>query len=77
MSATTAATPDLTSVNSGVPTTNIFFFLVIPVAILCYTYWKLSRRHLNDLADLIPGPNGYPIIGNALEFLGTSPGKIY
>ncbi|KAK5643675.1 hypothetical protein RI129_007520 [Pyrocoelia pectoralis] len=52
--------------------TNIFYFLLIPALILWYVYWCLSRRHMIKLAKAFPGPKGYPIIGNILEFAGSS-----
>lgn len=56
--------------------TNLFYVLLVPAIILWYTYWRLSRRHLYDLAEDIPGPKGLPLIGNALEFTGGSVGKL-
>ncbi|XP_014248669.1 cytochrome P450 4g15-like [Cimex lectularius] len=51
--------------------------ILIPfAAFLVYFCWAESRNRLYELADKIPGPPGYPIIGNALEFLG-SPHKIF
>lgn len=52
--------------------TNVFYFLLVPALTLFYIYWKISRRHMIELADRIPGPKGLPIIGNALEFIGSS-----
>lgn len=68
----TAATPDLGSSSTLLSASSIFYFLLLPAAILFYAYWKISRRHLLELASKIPGPEGLPIIGNALEFVGTS-----
>ncbi|CAG9762995.1 unnamed protein product [Ceutorhynchus assimilis] len=51
--------------------TNIFYFLLVPALALLYTYWKISRKHMIELADKIPGPPGLPLIGNALEFIGN------
>ncbi|VVC91629.1 cytochrome P450 4g15 [Leptidea sinapis] len=52
--------------------TNLFYVLLVPALILWYTYWRMSRRNLYELADQIAGPKGYPIIGNALDFTGGS-----
>ncbi|XP_041972628.1 cytochrome P450 4g15 [Aricia agestis] len=52
--------------------TNMFYLLLVPAIILWYTYWRMSRRHMYELAEKIPGPKGLPLIGNALEFVGTS-----
>ncbi|CAG9801779.1 unnamed protein product [Chironomus riparius] len=50
----------------------VFFSLLLPAIVLWYIYWKLSRRHMYNLADKLPGPNGLPFIGNALDLTGTS-----
>ncbi|CAG4941072.1 unnamed protein product [Colias eurytheme] len=52
--------------------TNLFYVLLVPALILWYTYWRMSRRNLYELADKISGPKGLPLIGNALEFTGGS-----
>ncbi|CAK1551896.1 unnamed protein product [Leptosia nina] len=52
--------------------TNLFYVLLVPAVLLWYTYWRMSRRHLYELADKIAGPKGLPLIGNALEFTGGS-----
>ncbi|XP_066257306.1 cytochrome P450 4g15 [Euwallacea similis] len=63
---------------SYMPTTstNLFFYLLMPALALFYIYWKLSRRHLNQLAEKIPGPSGLPLLGNVMEFFG-SPNQIF
>nr|CAI5859094.1 unnamed protein product [Callosobruchus analis] len=70
---TATVTPDLTESSSVLSASTVFYFLLIPAVLLWYAYWYISRRHMLELAEKIPGPKGYPIIGNALEFLGTSP----
>lgn len=55
--------------------TAIFYSLLIPAAILWFVYWRLSRRRLYELADKLPGPNGLPLIGNALDLTGSSHSK--
>ncbi|PNF41696.1 Cytochrome P450 4g15 [Cryptotermes secundus] len=52
--------------------TNTFYYLLIPALVLGFVYWKLQRRRFVDLANKLPGPRGYPIIGNAMDFLGNS-----
>ena len=60
---------------SGFSATTVFLSLFIPAVVLYFIYFRLSRRHLLELAEKIPGPPALPIIGNALEFLGSSDGK--
>jgi cytochrome P450 family 4 len=55
--------------------TNSFYYLLIPALVLGFVYWKLQRRRFVELAEKLPGPRGYPIIGNAIDFLGNSLGK--
>nr|QZK27661.1 cytochrome P450 monooxygenase CYP4G112 [Conogethes punctiferalis] len=52
--------------------TSMFYMLLVPAVILWYAYWKISRRHMLELASKIDGPPGLPLIGNALEFTGGS-----
>lgn len=54
---------------------NIFLSLLVPALILWYIYWRLSRRHMYELAEKLPGPAGLPLIGNALDLTGTSHSK--
>jgi cytochrome P450 family 4 len=70
---TVTAGPDLVSSSGSSLANNLFYFLLLPAALLFYAYWKISRRHLHELADKIPGPSGLPILGSALEFIGSSP----
>ncbi|KAF5284527.1 hypothetical protein FQR65_LT13512 [Abscondita terminalis] len=58
--------------NTEMSSINLFWILIIPTFALFYAYWWLSRRHMLELAEKIPGPKGWPIIGNALEFVGSS-----
>lgn len=55
--------------------TSLFYMLLVPALILWYAYWRMSRRHMYELAEKIEGPPGLPLIGNALEFTGGSDGK--
>jgi len=48
------------------------FYLLVPALILYFVYWKLQRRRFVELAEKIPGPKGYPIIGHGPYFLGSS-----
>lgn len=56
---------------------NMFYVLLVPALILWYTYWRMSRRHMYELAEKINGPPGLPLFGNALEFTGGSDGEFY
>jgi hypothetical protein len=53
--------------------------LLLPPLLLflfvCYTHFRYRRRRMEALAAKISGPPAWPIIGNALEFLGTTHGK--
>ncbi|XP_060532305.1 cytochrome P450 4g15 [Cylas formicarius] len=71
MSTAATASPDLASPAGVVSATSVFYFLLIPAIALYYIYWTISRRHMVELANKIPGPAGLPIIGNALEFVGS------
>lgn len=50
----------------------MFYFLLVPLFVLWLFYFKLSRRNLNKHAAKIPGPPGYPIIGNLFDLMGSS-----
>ncbi|XP_077297022.1 cytochrome P450 4g15 [Arctopsyche grandis] len=64
--------PEMLAPTSSITATNVFYMLLLPTMILWYVYWKISRRHLLELAEKIPGPPGFPIVGNALEFTGSA-----
>lgn len=51
---------------------NVFYFLLAPALLLWFIYWRISRQHMLKLAEKIPGPPGLPLLGNALELIGTS-----
>ncbi|XP_013185828.2 cytochrome P450 4g15 [Amyelois transitella] len=52
--------------------TSLFYMLLVPALVLWYAYWRMSRRHLYELAEKLDGPPGLPLLGNALEFTGGS-----
>ncbi|KAG5322825.1 C4G15 protein, partial [Pseudoatta argentina] len=56
----------------GLSSSAIFLSLLIPALILYYIYFRISRRHMIELAEKLPGPEGLPLIGNTLMLLGTS-----
>jgi len=62
--------------SAGLSASTVFLSLLIPALVLYYIYFKVSRRHMIELAERIPGPDGLPIVGNALMFLGSSDSKI-
>lgn len=51
--------------------TSVFYFLLAPAILLWFVYWKLSRRHLVELGDKLPGPTPLPVIGNLMTVLGS------
>ncbi|CAD1480279.1 unnamed protein product, partial [Heterotrigona itama] len=57
---------------SGFSATTVFLSLFIPAVVLYLIYFRLSRRHMIELAEKIPGPPSLPLLGHALEFLGSS-----
>lgn len=69
--------PSASEVHSDIASPfNVFISLLLPAILLYYVYWRLSRRNMLKLAEKIPGPPGLPIIGNALDFLGSSHGEL-
>lgn len=52
--------------------TSMFYMLLVPAIVLWYAYWRMSRRHMYEMAEKLDGPKGWPLIGNALEFTGGS-----
>ncbi|XP_076642431.1 cytochrome P450 4g15 [Halictus rubicundus] len=57
---------------TGLSATTVFLSLLIPAVVLYLIYFRISRRHLVELGEKLPGPPALPILGNALEFLGSS-----
>jgi cytochrome P450 family 4 len=53
------------------------FYLLIPALILYFVYWKIQRRRFVELAEKIPGPEGYPIIGHGFFLFGSSLRKFH
>ena len=51
-------------------------FATMLASLACFIIvYKWKRRKLEKLAEQFPGPPALPIIGNALEFLGSPEGK--
>ncbi|XP_033338889.2 cytochrome P450 4g15 isoform X1 [Megalopta genalis] len=61
---------------TGFSATTVFLSLLIPAVVLYYIYFRISRRHMIELGNKLPGPPALPIVGNALEMLG-SPDAIF
>lgn len=61
----------------SVSATITLLYLLIPALILYIVYWKLQRRRLLELAEKVPGPIGYPIVGHGFSFLGGSLRKFH
>ncbi|XP_060812651.1 cytochrome P450 4g15 [Bombus pascuorum] len=57
---------------TGFSATTVFLSLFIPAVVLYLIYFRLSRQHMLKLAESLPGPPALPIIGNALDLLGSS-----
>lgn len=57
---------------AGLSTTTVFLSLLIPALVLYYIYFKISHRHLFELGEKLPGPDGLPLIGNALMLRGSA-----
>lgn len=64
-------TKDIAGDPSIISATSVFYFLLMPTMLLWFVYWRLSRKHLYDLSENIPGIPGYPLIGNLMEVLGS------
>lgn len=61
---------------AGFSATTVFLSLLVPALVLYFIYFRISRRHMIELAEKLPGPPGLPLIGNALELLGSSDSKL-
>ncbi|KAL1450855.1 hypothetical protein WDU94_003170 [Cyamophila willieti] len=73
MSATTA---DIVS-TTGLTSTTLFGYLIVPALLLWVVYYRMSRRRLYELAVKIPGPEGLPLFGKGLEFIGGTPHAVF
>lgn len=61
---------------TGFSATTVFLSLLIPAVVLYYIYFRISRRHMIELGEKLPGPPALPIIGNALDLVGSSDSKL-
>lgn len=56
----------------------MYSIIFLTITILTYLfYFRYSRRRLYELMNCLPGPKGYPIIGNALQVAVNFQGKFY
>ncbi|XP_022166734.1 cytochrome P450 4C1-like isoform X2 [Myzus persicae] len=51
--------------------TEVFAYTIICTLAILWCRFKWNRRHLDRLAAGLEGPPAYPIIGSALQFIGT------
>lgn len=72
---TAATTPDVSNSSGLLSSTYVFLTLLVPAIALWYAYWRISKHRLIELASKIPGPKGLPLIGNALDLIGSSHGN--
>lgn len=63
---------DITTASGIMSASSVFYFLLVPALALWVAYWKLSRRHMIELAAKIPGPDGLPVVGSLMSFMGSS-----
>jgi hypothetical protein len=49
--------------------------LLIMCLVLCYVSFRFRHRRMEALAAKISGPPAWPLIGNALQLLGSTHGK--
>ncbi|KAF5302915.1 hypothetical protein FQA39_LY02095 [Lamprigera yunnana] len=64
--------PEILPNSTVTPASSVFYSLLLPAFLLWYVYWRISRKNLLKLAARLPGPKGFPIIGNALDLTGSS-----
>ncbi|KAL6443558.1 hypothetical protein ACFW04_001602 [Cataglyphis niger] len=57
---------------AGLSASTVFLSLLIPALVLYYIYFRISNRHLYELGNKLPGPEGLPILGNALMLRGSA-----
>lgn len=55
----------------GLTATTLFTYLLVPALVLWVVYYRMSRKRLYELAAKLPGPEGLPLFGKGLEFIGT------
>jgi cytochrome P450 family 4 len=55
----------------------MFLFSVVVVFITWLVLFQLKNRRRNQLLSKIPSPRKYPIVHNAIEFVGKSPKQIF
>lgn len=52
-------------------------FIIVVLSAVLYAVHRFKSRRLFQLADKIPGPKGWPLVGNLFELSGSPNGKMY
>jgi cytochrome P450 family 4 len=47
--------------------------IFVAIVVIVYFWYRQKFLKRNELADKLPGPRGFPIVGNALLFVAKSP----
>lgn len=64
------------SLNIGLSAFSLLFEFFVATLVMWCICFRISRIRMLRLAEKLPGPTGYPLIGNALEFVTSSEGEL-